>query len=70
MKATVNMMRRHSIVALTKLYLPADIADPWHPSKEKAVTDTLDIEWWVRGSTEWAREVLKVAGVVADEVKR
>lgn len=59
MKVTPYMMGKPFMVSLVKLYLPADIADPWSINKERAVTDAMDIEWWVRGSTEWMREQLK-----------
>lgn len=60
MKVTTRMLGLPYMVSLTKLYLPTEIVDEWSARDEQHVVNAMDLEWWIRGSVEWARKELEL----------
>lgn len=52
MKVTTGMLGASYMVALTKLYLPAELAADWSARHALHVDNAMNLEWWLQGGCE------------------
>jgi len=56
MRVTTKMLGASYMVALTKLYLPADLVAEWDGRHALHVDNAMNLEWWLQGGIEVFRD--------------